>query len=348
MLCVFDFKFYLTIRANFCGAPIIYNGTEYKGIKFNVSMEVCFYVFNRIGNYEMKNGLRQQATAADYLGGYLRGEVPINQLIPQHDYILDTLKLEEEFQKNTNHIMLLTLSEADAALNQLLNLADPVATYAGNIKDASDGVKNIRKLISYYNDANKLVYNLRGLGIKAVVYTVKGVQYVKVTGYAGVRRILKGTRYAINNPKILELGIGNAGVNAAILGGARFCIWFSFAYRTIEFIFKNDYAVIDFIGDITIDAAKIIVTIFSTQIIMSMAVGLATAAGVTLPLTATIFLIVSVGFVVTWTLDYLDKKYHLSDKLKEIINQGMKSRGEIEEWNLRNTSPFMNALRIGY
>ncbi|BCG10655.1 hypothetical protein [Buttiauxella agrestis] len=61
---------------------------------------------------------------------------------------MDTLNLEAEFQKNTKHIMLLTLSEADAALNQLLNLVDPVATYAGNIKDMVGGIKNIHKLTS--------------------------------------------------------------------------------------------------------------------------------------------------------------------------------------------------------
>ncbi|MEW7311353.1 hypothetical protein AB1E22_01235 [Buttiauxella gaviniae] len=296
----------------------------------------------------MKDELRQQPTAANYLGDYLRGEVPINQLISQHEYILNTLNLEEELQKNTTHIMLLTLSEADAVLNQLLNLVDPVATYAGNIKDLSDGARNIKKLVSYYNDANKIIYNLRGLGIKAIVQTVKGVQYVKITGYAGVRRILKGTRYAINNPQVLELGIGKAGVNAGIIGGARFCVWFSLAYRAIELIFKNDYAVVDFIGDITMDIAKIIVTIFVSKIISSIVVSATAIACLTLPLTATIFLIVVVGFAVTYALDFLDKKYHLSDKLKEIIKQGIKSRGEIEEWNLNNTSPFINALRTGY
>lgn len=42
----------------------------------------------------MKDELRQQPTAANCLGDYLRGEVPINQLISQHEYILNTLNLE--------------------------------------------------------------------------------------------------------------------------------------------------------------------------------------------------------------------------------------------------------------
>lgn len=296
----------------------------------------------------MKDELRQTNTAAGYLGDYLRGEVPINQLIPQHEYILDTLNLEAELQKNTKHIMLLTLSEADAALNQLLNLVDPIATYAGNIKDMIDGTKNIHKLTSYYNDANKLVYNLKGLGIKASVYTEKSVQYVKITGYAGVRRILKGTRYAINNPQVLELGIGNAGKNGAIISGARFCVWFSFAYRTVELIFKNDYKVSDFIGDITIDAAKIIVTVFVTKIAMMIGAGLAATGFITLPIAGGFFLVVVIGFIITFALDYLDKRYQLSDKLKNYIQQGIQEKKRVEEWNLKNLSPTLNSLREGF
>lgn len=296
----------------------------------------------------MKDELRQTNTAADYLGDYLRGEVPINQLIPQHEYILDTLNLEAELQKNTKHIMLLTLSEADAALNQLLNLVDPVATYAGNIKDMVGGIKNIHKLTSYYNDANKLIFNLKGLGIKASVYKEKGFQYVKITGYAGIRRILKGTRYAINNPQVLELGIGNAGKNGAIISGARFCIWFSLAYRTIDLIFKDDYKVVDFIGDITMDIAKIIVTVFIAKIMMMVGSGIAATGIITIPISGGIFLVVLMGFIITFAIDYLDKKYQLSDKLKNAIKQGIQERNRVEEWNLKNLSPALNSLREGF
>ncbi|WP_330983262.1 MULTISPECIES: hypothetical protein [Enterobacterales] len=43
---------------------------------------------------EFKN---QNPSWADYLGDSLRGNVPVNQLIPQHPYILDTLGLAEAF-----------------------------------------------------------------------------------------------------------------------------------------------------------------------------------------------------------------------------------------------------------
>lgn len=291
--------------------------------------------------------LRQPRTAAGYLGDYLRGNIPVNQLIPQHEYILDTLGLETAFEKNTTHLMLLTLEEADAVLNQLLNFADPIATYAGNINDLNVGVKNIRKLTTHYNSSHQLVFRFKSLGIKAIIYKFKGIEYVKVTGRAGIRRILKGTRYAIKNPQVLELGIGTAGKDAGIISGARFCIWFSLGYRAIELMFKNEYTVVDFVGDITMDMAKVIVTVFVTMIVMAAGIGFATIVSVTLPIAVGILLVITLGVLVTFSLDYIDRKYQLSDTLKTLIRQGVMERQRIERWNLLHSSPFMNSMQLG-
>lgn len=287
----------------------------------------------------------QNPSAADYLGDVLRGNVPVNQLIPQHPYILDTLGLAEAFEKNTAHIMLLTLDEAQSVIEDLDN-SKPVilaTTYAGNIKDSIAGAKNISKLVSY-TDAGKLVYRLKGLGIKAIQYQYGGQVYVKITGYASLRRILQGTRYKINSPQILELGIGKAGINGGILEGAKFCIWFSLAYRTVQLIFKSDHDVAAFIGNITMDIAKIIVTIFVTKILVAIGTAIAAAGSIAVPIAVSIILLIAVGFVIAKGLDYLDRKYHLSDKLISAIREGMRTQAEIEKWNFEHTNPFTYGL----
>lgn len=241
---------------------------------------------------------KQNPSAADYLGDVLRGNVPVNQLIPQHPYILDTLGLAEAFEKNTAHIMLLTLDEAQSVIEDLDN-SKPVilaTTYTGNIKDSIAGAKNISKLVSY-TDAGKLVYRLKGLGIKAIQYQYGGQVYVKITGYASLRRILQGTRYKINSPQILELGIGKAGINGGILEGAKFCIWFSLAYRTVQLIFKSDHDVAAFIGNITMDIAKIIVTIFVTKILVAIGTAIAAAGSIAVPIAVSIILLIAVGLL---------------------------------------------------
>ncbi|CAM4031335.1 hypothetical protein RABR111495_24290 [Rahnella bruchi] len=289
-----------------------------------------------------------RGTAAGYFGDYLRGNVPVNQLIPKHEYIQDTIGLESAFNKNNQHLMLLTLEEADSVLNQLLTGIDSTATYAGNIKDGNTGLKNIKNLTTYYNDSNKLVFNFKGLGIKAILYKIKGVEYVKITGRAGIRRILKGTRYAINNPQVLELGIGKAGINSGIISGIHFSIWFSLAYRTIELIFKDEYNIVDFIGDITMDMAKVIAIVFVTKL-MALAGGwlITAATTVVIPVALGIVAIVVIGVVITYSLDTIDRHMKLSEKLKEMIKDGLAERNSIEKWNLMHHSPFNSSLHFG-
>ncbi|HCL5278824.1 TPA: hypothetical protein N2G40_002095 [Salmonella enterica] len=287
---------------------------------------------------------------SDYLGDALRGNVPVNQLIPQHSYILATLGLAEVFEKYTQHLILLTLEEVQEVVDDLCS-SGPVAfttTYAGNLKDMATAGRSINKLMSYA-DAGKIIDWLKGLGIKAIQYKYRGQIYVKITGYASLRRILQGTRYQINNPQMLELCIGKAGINGSIISGARFCIWFSMFWHTVELIFKSDHDVAAFIGNITMDVAKIIATIFVTKILVMAGGALVAGAAsvgfsITLPIAAGILLIVAIGLVITIALAYLDSKYHLSDKLIAVIREGMKAQQDINKWNLEHTDPLTHGL----
>lgn len=288
----------------------------------------------------------QNPSWPDYLGDTLRGNVPVNPLIPQHPYLLDTLDLAEAFQKNTQHIMLLTLEEAQGVVDDLCN-SKPVqnaTTYAGNIRDSVIAAKNIAKQISYEN-VKKLFYRLKGLGIKVIQYNYGGIIYAKIIGYASLRRILQGTRYKITSPKMLELGIGKAGINADIISGAKFCIWFSLAWRTIELIFKSDHDLAAFIGNITMDIAKVIVTIFVTKISTVFLVTGAALLGVTITISAGVILMIGIGFGITIALNYLDNdKYNPSEKLISAIKDGMKAQQDINQWNLEHTDPFTLGL----
>ncbi|HBH7067784.1 TPA: hypothetical protein KWI17_003207 [Enterobacter cloacae] len=286
----------------------------------------------------------EQPAWHDYLGDTLRGDVPVNQLIPQHPYLLNTLQLEEALYKNTEHIMLLNMDEAYAVMDALYNKG---TTYSGNIKDAVSGIKNMSKLVSY-KDAGKLVINLKGLGIKAIPYVHKGVTYIKITGYPSVRRILNGTRYVVNNPKILELGIGNAGINAGILSGARFCIYFVAAQRVVEYIFSSEHDVATFIGNITMDVAKVIVTIFVTKIAVAIVTGVTTALSIVVPISAGIAIIVVIGFLITYGLLSLDEQYHLSERLIKSIRKGLDEHQRVMDWNLRHSNHYLFSMMNGH
>lgn len=72
---------------------------------------------------------------------------------------------------------------------------------SGKIKDFAPAVKD---------SIDDLAPALKKLGItgKAYIKTYKGKQYVILKGYAGLRKILTGTRYLASNVKVVDLVIG--------------------------------------------------------------------------------------------------------------------------------------------
>ncbi|CAM8311904.1 TPA: hypothetical protein ACYSC8_002367 [Citrobacter freundii] len=249
--------------------------------------------------------------------------------------------LKNNLNSNTQHIMLLTLEEAQGVIDDLLG-SKPVSfstNYAGNIKDTADATKKLLKLFSY-QQAGKIVFTLKGLGIKATQYAYQGKLYVKITGYPSLRRILNGTRYRINHPKVLEVGIGSAGFRNGIMSGARFCIWFSACWRFIELVFKSEHDVAALLGNVMMDVAKVIVSVFASKLagrtpVLFLSSFIVTSAAV--PVWGEIVCAVALGFFIAYILNEVDEKYELSDKLIACICEGMKEQQKIAEWNSRHS-----------
>ncbi|HAS1183178.1 hypothetical protein CIW66_16635 [Enterobacter cloacae] len=249
-------------------------------------------------------------------------------------------QLKNSLVNNANHIMLLTPDEAQGVIDDLIGSPSVSfsTTYAGNIKETVSATKNLSKLFSY-QQAGKIVFTLKGLGIKATQYAYQGKMYVKITGYPSLRRILNGTRYRIDHPKVLEVGIGRAGFRNGIMSGARLCIWFSACWRLVELIFKSDHDVAAFLGNVTMDVAKVIVGVFVSRLAgvfysLTISPFIASAA---VPVWGQIVGVVVLGFFIAWNLNELDKHYDLSNKLIEFIRKGLKEQQKIAEWNARNS-----------
>ena len=249
-------------------------------------------------------------------------------------------QLKNSLVNNANHIMLLTPDEAQGVIDDLIGSPSVSfsTTYAGNIKETVSATKNLSKLFSY-QQAGKIVFTLKGLGIKATQYAYQGKLYVKITGYPSLRRILNGTRYRIDHPKVLEVGIGRAGFRNGIMSGARFCIWFSACWRLVELIFKSDHDVAAFLGNVTMDVAKVIVGVFVSRLAgvfysLTISPFIASAA---VPVWGQIVCVVILGVVIAYKLNDLDNQYHLSNKLIDRMRKGLKEQQKIAEWNFRHS-----------
>ncbi|WP_312847539.1 hypothetical protein [Serratia fonticola] len=199
----------------------------------------------------------------------------------------------------------------------MFKVTDPISTYAGNIYDA-------RGLFD-------VIIEFKRIGITATLFTgANGVNLIHISGYAGLRRTITGTRYAANHPQMLAMGIGQQGINTGVVRGIRFCILFSVGYRIIESIFKDDYTLADFIGNITIDMAKTAIAAAASFVAGVVLTATTLVAGSIIISAGIIFII---GFATVILLDVVDKKYGISERLIALLKEKNRVKPKTPEAN---------------
>ncbi|WP_420064165.1 hypothetical protein [Pectobacterium colocasium] len=200
---------------------------------------------------------------------------------------------------------LCTPNPHDSWKTAIFGCTDPVSSFAGNIAEAVS--------------VSKIVMEMRGFGVTATEYVGKnGSKYIKLSGYPGVRKYLDATRYLVGNQKILDMGIGTKGIESGIATGARFCIVFSGAYRAIELMVKDEYALTDFFVNLTMDAAKLAISVGVAWGAKIAATGFMLTGGSVLVIAIGIFFL---GVLVSAILYWLDNEY----KISETIIKNLKS-----------------------
>lgn len=242
------------------------------------------------------------------------------------------------FITQSHAMMLLTLEEAEQVVDDLLGGVDKFFSYKaapGNIKDGLDAFRNLSKLTTWYNPAQELVFNFKALKIRAIEYKVGGKSYIKITGHAGLRRILTGTRYGASHPQMLEMAIGQRSMTYSIINGTKYCIYYSLAWRAVELIFKSDYHLVDFLVDITMDTAKILVS----SVVIGVVGGIMTLFS--FPIVLTIGLIVIVGLILNNQLNKYDENLGLSASLKEKLRDFYLRYGENMLNNNLSSLPYL-------
>ncbi|WP_233947988.1 hypothetical protein [Pectobacterium versatile] len=200
---------------------------------------------------------------------------------------------------------LCTPNPNDSWKTAVFGCTDPISSFAGNIAEAVS--------------VSRIVMEMKGFGVTATEYVGKnGSKYIKLSGYPGVRKYLDATRYLVSNQKILDIGIGTKGIESGIATGARFCIVFSGAYRAIELMVKDEYALTDFFVNLTMDAAKLAISVGVAWGAKMAATGLMVAGGSVIAISFGIFIL---GLGVSFALLWLDNEY----KISETIIKNLKS-----------------------
>ncbi|MDU4126490.1 PAAR domain-containing protein [Pantoea sp.] len=292
--------------------------------------------------YEKSSGASAGESAAGFtaaptqtspeLPGYLTGEQKPTGFVPDYPVLINTHDFPDEkvrslMRQNNQDLMLLTLPEVFEVLSSWgawkhgwVNItqnepAQIVINYGLNIKDVVT--------------TSMLVSQLGSFGIKATVYVNhKGTELIKISGYPGIRKILNAPVFAAKNPQIVDIGIGKYGLAKTIIEGARLTFYVAAAYRTVDFLMNDETSLAEFIGSLATDMVKI-------------GIGSAIVWGVGLVLVtpwiaANLAIVVVVGAVASITLNALDDKFGITDKVVAYIESAQqefanKAREQIKD-----------------
>jgi len=272
--------------------------------------------------YEKSSGASAAGVAAPMqtspeLPGYLTGEKKPTGFVPDYPVLRNTHDLPDDnlramLNAHNNNVMLLTLGEVFEYLTSMgfyksgwsfisqSKSGEFVVNYGTSIKDAYS--------------TSKILYQLGSLGITATVYVNhKGTELIKISGYAGVRKILKAPIFSAKNPKIIKYGIGKYGLNNAIKEGFLFGLIYVSVADTVDFIFNDETTLAKFIGKWAVDVVKVGV---SSAITWGAGVY---AVGVFSTIAAPIVVVLVAGALSAWALNKLDDEYKITDRVVSLI-----------------------------
>ena len=276
---------------------------------------------------------------------------------------IDTSKKIEEFSKGmkmklsiaialSHKAKILILDEATSGLDPVARdevldiLMEFIQNEENSILMSSHITSDLEKIADYitFIHNGKIIFNLNALKYtKASYFEILGEKYIKITT-SSPWLLEKLGKYIFSSraPQVLELAIGWRGALSESIKGVKFCIWFSVAWRTIEFIMSSERDLVNFLGDFSMDVAKAVIAGGVATAIGSLASFACVSFGFPVILVGGAILLT--GIVCTVVLNEIDAQCHLSEKLKYAIRDGLKRQQELDKWKRENMTPFMYVL----
>ncbi len=171
--------------------------------------------------------------------------------------------------------------------------------------------------VSAVLDMRTVLIMIGDLGVKGkvVLKVAHGKQYVIFKGYAGQRSIFNAARYLAANPKVVDMAIGQVGVRASVVAGARLTIFLVVPLNVINYLLNDHSSLSRLIGTIATDLLKVGAASVVAALI---ATGTAT---VTTIAAGPLIVAIGVGLFVGYSLDKLDKKFGVTDLLVSSIER---------------------------
>ncbi|QYK48384.1 MAG: hypothetical protein KF838_00690 [Phycisphaeraceae bacterium] len=184
-------------------------------------------------------------------------------------------------------------------------------------------------------DLGKLVREM-GISGRATIKTMpNGKKYVVLSGYPGLRQTLTGTRYGIKHAKVVQMGIGPAGIAKSAMKGGGITIVLTVGADILQAVVNDEYLMTSKLGfTIVTDVGKAGIGAAIGYAASMLAAGAASVAAAP----------VAVGIIVGVGVSLLlDSVYPTEEIVAKMEEQRKKASRAIEDagrtWNWINTTP---------
>ena len=200
-------------------------------------------------------------------------------------------QLVTELKRQEQVIQVISL---DILLEAYTRNQDRIKTGSGYVAPLMD-TKTVKNLIEEF-------------GFKAEKVVIKqyadGKKYVVFRGYAGNREVFTGTRYLIDNPKVVRMAIGPKGITTSVKGGTVVTAILFVGIEVFDYLIRDTATLSDLLGTVTGDLVKLGISSIAAAVagcaVGSAAIVGSIAAG---PLIAA----VAVGIITGLVLEEIDK-----------------------------------------
>lgn len=172
--------------------------------------------------------------------------------------------LEDELNNNHQDVVILDMEDSHKLLNNFwVDLGKDTALLAKSISSANGWLQHTAPIF----DAKGLVKQFGDINIKADIVESKGKQFMAFSGKKNGKEILhalvngtrinmNGKKYPIDSPKVQQVGLSPKARMNGFKGAGALTFVVSAAIATTDLVFKDDYHLVDWFGNVGSDMFK--------------------------------------------------------------------------------------------
>ncbi|EHE6926402.1 hypothetical protein KY019_002686 [Vibrio cholerae] len=238
------------------------------------------------------------------------------------DSLSSQCSLEEEMAKNHQHVLIADLEDAHKILHNIwLESGRDVAAIAASINTSKSWFNHTEPMFN----AHSIAKQFGDMGIKADLVESKGKTLVAFSGtdkngkvlkhafVNGTRINMNGKKYPLNSFKSIQAGFSPKSKSANFKGAAALTFVVSASIATTDLVFKDDYHLVNWFGNVGSDMFKALVQFGAGEA----ALFAAAFYGASILSGAVIVVLAYVLIEVVW------EEYKISDKVVGGINSAL-------------------------